>query len=301
MLNFKASINMHMVAFWRLPKVGVSSSFRVECFLFIFATLFNLCTPPCSAQTLPASIEWEELGPKLERAEFSFNVGAVFTSSILLVRAELHSYKLRTIRASEFGWKRATVRTLCRAAGATTCINSNFFDEQGRALGLVISRGIIHQKLHRSGSVLTGVLYSTAKQTKISQRELFSPSVASAGQAIEASQAGPRLIENGEPIRGLHDQSLSSNLSGACLDSKGKIIFYRVTSGVFGCTIRQLQNVLLNTLIGCVDAINFDGGGSSQFYLSDEIPGRKERRSEEFLSGLDPVPVAMGLFSSVAK
>jgi len=76
------------------------------------------------------------------------------------------------------------------------------------------------------------------------------------------------------------------------------LVIFRVTSGVFGCTIRQLQNVLLSPLINCVDAINFDGGGSSQLYVSDDVPGGPDRRQEEFLSGLDPVPVAVGLFYS---
>lgn len=242
------------------------------------------------AQTLPGSITWEKLSTDLERTKFSFNVGALFTSSIILTRSTMTEFHLRTIRASEFGWKRASVKALCKAAGASVCINANFFDEQGKALGLVISRGIIHQRMHRGGGVLTGVLLSTSKQVRITARDTFTPA-----QAVEAVQSGPRLVSDGEPVRGLHDASLSSNLSGACLDREQRLLLYRVTSGVFGCTIRQLQNVLMNPLLGCVEAINLDGGGSSQLYIAgnETADGGPQ---EEFLPGEDDVPVAIGLF-----
>ena len=155
---------------------------------FIFVILSISLASSAHAQTLPTTIQWQPLGNDLERSEFTFNVGAVFTSSIVLVRSELQRYRLRTIRASEFGWKRATVRALCRAAGASVCSNANFFDEQGKALGLVISRGIIHQKIHKGGSVLTGILFATSKSVKVLPRDAFSPS-----QAVEGVQSGPRL------------------------------------------------------------------------------------------------------------
>lgn len=245
---------------------------------------------PAYSQSLPPSLTWERLGSDLERTQFSFNVGALFTSSIVIARSSLTEYTLRTIRASEFGWKRASVKALCKAAGAAVCINANFFDEQGKALGLVISRGIIHQKLHRGGGVLTGVLLATSKAVRITSRDTFTPA-----QAVEAIQAGPRLVSDGEPVRGLHDASLSSNLSGACIDKEQRLLIYRVTSGLFGSTIRQLQKLLLDPLLGCVEALNFDGGGSSQLFISSKISGA-DPRAEEFLTGEDDVPVAVGLF-----
>jgi hypothetical protein len=250
---------------------------------------------PVLAQSLPPTLAWERLGNDLERTQFSFNVGALFTSSIVIARSSLTEYRLRTIRASEFGWKRASVKALCKAAGAAVCINSNFFDEQGKALGLVISRGIIHQKLHRGGGVLTGVLLATPKAVRITSRDTFTPA-----QAVEAIQAGPRLVSDGEPVRGLHDASLSSNLSGACIDKEQRLLIYRVTSGLFGSTIRQLQKLLLDPLLGCVEALNFDGGGSSQLFISSKISG-SDPRAEEFLTGEDDVPVAIGLFHEMAS
>ncbi len=245
------------------------------------------------AQRLPETVAWQEISPGLETSRFNFNVGAVFSSSIVLVRAELDKYRVQVIRAAEFGWKRAPVRSLCRLSGAHVCINSNFFDEQGKPLGVVINRGILHSKPHRGGGTLTAVLYATPKELRIVHRDNFSTH-----GVIEATQAGPRLLADGHAVEGLRTSVLSSNLSGSCIDRTGKFIMYRVASGMFGCTTRQLQELLTHPAIDCVDAINFDGGGSSQLFIGTQEPGASVRDKEENYQGEDDVPVAIGLFQN---
>lgn len=264
------------------------------------AVAVGTCTSSVHAQQ---QISWQRLdsardgggaqGSGLEVARFNFNVGVVFSSSIVLVRAQPRLYAPRVIRAAQFGWKRAPVRTLCKSSGARVCINSNFFDEQGRPLGVVMSRGIIHNPIHRGGGTLTGVLYSTQTALRISHRERFLPE-----GVIEATQAGPRLLANGVPIEGLKSSALSSNLSGACLDSENRLILFRVASGMFGCTFYQLQQLLTRPEIGCRDAINFDGGGSSQLFISAEQTSPSS--TDESYPGEDDVPVALGLFPIAA-
>jgi hypothetical protein len=48
--------------------------------------------------------------------------------------------------------------------------------------------------------------------------------------------------------------------------------------------------------IGCQEALNFDGGGSSQLFVSGNIPGHEGAVREEDFPGRDEVPVALGLF-----
>jgi hypothetical protein len=265
--------------------------------LFVGTSLLGLLATSVQAQSQQL---WQPLesgggggggsqGSGLEVARFNFNVGVVFSSSIVLVRAQPRRYAARVIRAAQFGWKRASVRTLCQHSGARVCINSNFFDEQGRPLGIVMSRGIIHNPIHRGGGTLTGVLYSTQTALRISHRERFLPE-----GVIEATQAGPRLLANGVPIEGLKSSALSSNLSGACIDAQERLIVFRVASGMFGCTFHQLQQLLTRPEIGCRDAINFDGGGSSQLFISAD-PAAPSSTDESY-PGEDDVPVALGLF-----
>ena len=243
------------------------------------------------ADNLPAELPWEKLGNGLEQTNFKMNGESIISSSIAIVRSDMRSHRLATIRASEFGWKHATVQALCKASGAVACINANFFDEQGKPLGLVMSRGIIHQRIHKGGGLLTGILYVTPKSIGIAYRDTFSPE-----GVVEAIQAGPRLVSKGAVVEGLKESSRSSNLSGICLDAQQRVIIFRVTSGVFGGSLHQLQSVLANPTIGCVEALNFDGGGSSSMYISGEIQGHAGAVREENFPGTDEVPVAIGLF-----
>jgi hypothetical protein len=73
---------------------------------------------------------------------------------------------------------------------------------------------------------------------------------------------------------------------------------YRVASGMFGCTTRQLQELLTHPEINCVDAINFDGGGSSQLFIGPHDPEPSAREHEENYQGEDDIPVAIGLFQN---
>lgn len=246
---------------------------------------------PCEAQSPTEPFTWEKLGGGLEQTNFRINGDSIISSSIAIVRSDMRSHRIGVIRASEFGWKQATVQSLCKASGAVACINANFFDEQGKPLGLVISRGILHQKVHKGGGLLTGVLFVTSKAIGVAHRDGFSTE-----GVVEAVQAGPRLVSKGNIVEGLRESSRSSNLSGICIDAQDRLSIFRVTSGVFGGSLHQLQNVLIQPQLGCVEALNFDGGGSSSMYISGEIQGHAGAVREENFPGTDEVPVAIGLF-----
>jgi exopolysaccharide biosynthesis protein len=210
---------------------------------------------------------------------------------VVAVRASLDRFTMRVIRATEHGWKKARVKLMCQTSGASVCINSNFFDEQGKPLGVVISRGIQHQKVHNGGGTLTGVLFATADRIGIAHRSSFD-----AEKVIEATQAGPRLISEGVPVVGVKDSFNPTNLSIACIDREGRLLLLRVSLAMFGSSLKELQNVLLRPELDCWEALNFDGGGSSQMYISGQIPGHQGATREEDFPGRDDVPVAIGLF-----
>lgn len=237
------------------------------------------------------SIAWEPLSEGLEQTKFRLAGTSFVSPSVVAVRASLTQMQLRVIRAAEFGWKRASAKSLCKASGASVCMNSNFFDEQGKPLGLVMSRGILHQKSHNGGGTLTGVLFVARTRIGISHRSNFIPD-----GVLEATQGGPRLISEGTPVAGLKNSSSPTNLSIACIDRENRLILARVSLVVFGNTVQQIQETLLRPELGCYEALNFDGGGSSQLYISTEIPGHAGALREENFPGRDDVPVAVGLF-----
>ena len=250
---------------------------------------------PALAQPLTEPLTWDKLSSGLEQTNFKINGDSIISSSIAIVRSDMQSHRIATIRASEYGWKHATVQALCKASGAVACINANFFDEQGKPLGLVIGRGILHQKIHKGGGLLTGILFVTPKSVGVAYRDTFSTE-----GVVEAVQAGPRLVSKGVIVEGLKESARSSNLSGICIDAEQRVSIFRVTSGVFGGSLLQLQNVLTQPQIGCVEALNFDGGGSSSMYISGEIQGHAGAVREENFPGTDEVPVAIGLLPLAA-
>jgi len=237
------------------------------------------------------AIVWEQLADGLEASHFQVSASSLLASSAVAIRASNSHYAPRTIRASEYGWKKATAQMLCKASGAAACINSNFFDEQGKPLGIVISRGIQHNRMHNGGGTLTGVFFVTSESIGVTHRSLFS-----AEKVLEAAQAGPRLISEGAPVVGVKDSASATNISLVCIDREKRVVFMRVSLAMFGGSLRELQTVLLRPELGCMEALNFDGGGSSQLYISGGVRGHEGATREEFLPGRDEVPVVLGLF-----
>jgi len=257
--------------------------------LVVIACIFALPFRSLAAEPEP-DIAWQALSPGLEQSHFQLSPGALLSPSVVAIRADLKHFKVQVIRAADFGWKRASVKELCKASSASACINSNFFDEQGKPLGLVVSRGILHQKTHNGGGTLTGILYVTHDRVGVAHRSSFNPE-----GVLEAAQAGPRLISEGAPVVGLKSPSTGTNLSIACVDREQRVILIRVAFTMFGGSPSDIQRTLLRPELGCVEALNFDGGGSSQMYISGSIPGHIGAVREEDFPGRDEVPVALAL------
>jgi hypothetical protein len=254
----------------------------------------NIClyaNPARSQEEQKPQISWETLAEGLEETHFQLTSGGILSSSAVAVRADMARFSPRVIRAAEYNWKKASAQALCKAAGASVCINSNFFDEQGKPLGIVISRGIQHQKIHNGGGTLTGIFFVTASGAGITHRGNFS-----AEKVLEAAQAGPRLISEGAPVVGVKESSSATNLSLVCIDKKQQVILMRVSLAMFGGSFSEIQSLLQRPELSCAEALNLDGGGSSQLYVSGGVQGHHGATREEFLPGRDEVPVVLGLF-----
>ena len=234
---------------------------------------------------------WESLADGLETAHFQLTSGGLLSSSAVAVRADTGRIAPRVIRAAEYNWKKASAQALCKAAGASVCINSNFFDEQGKPLGVVISRGIQHQKVHNGGGTLTGIFFVTSDRISITHRGTFS-----AEKVLEATQAGPRLISESAPVVGVKDSASATNVSLVCVDNKQRVILMRVSLAMFGGSFHEIQALLQKPELACVEALNLDGGGSSQLYISGGSSKQDGTTREEFFPGRDEVPVVLGLF-----
>jgi len=251
--------------------------------------LLNVSTLSAQHQ-LPAPSLWEKFGDDLEIATLNSETKP-FSSSVILVRSALERYRVAVLRAAEFGWQRASVKSLALAGGAAVCINANFFNETGAPLGLVISRGVLQHKLHRGGNTLTGIFQVTRNGMAIINRSSYEGPF-----ALEAVQAGPRLLSQGIPIHGLTD-TRTTRRAGICIDQKQRLLFFITSSNLGGLSIQDLQILLTHPEVGCQEALNLDGGGSAQLYISSTAPGTAVGAKEIFISGHHNVPVALALLS----
>ena len=69
------------------------------------------------------------------------------------------------------------------------------------------------------------------------------------------------------------------------------IILFATTSRFPGVSMKEIQEMLLEPALEIVDAINLDGGGSSQMYLAMT----KNTDEELFIFNGDEVPVALAM------
>lgn len=138
-------------------------------------------------------------------------------------------------------------------------LNANFFDENFRPLGAVVTSGKETNRLHPVS--WQSVFYIDRERTPhIVAMEKWKDVRAS---ALAASQCGPRLVVDGEK----NDVARAEPTwrSGVCIDPEKRVIFFATPSDT-KLDVHQMV-ALASTSMGCHDAMLFDGGPSTQMYL----------------------------------
>ncbi len=254
----------------------------------LIIALILLCLP---LSALCEPINWQRIGEDLEEISIPLSSTPFFSSELVLLRTSLKRYRLGVLRATDFGKKRMSVKSLIEQSGALGGINANFFDEQHMPLGLVVDRGIILQELHRGGSLLNGIFEVNRGTIRIIDREDFLHS-----SATEAVQAGPIIIKKGEIQQNIKGASSFARRSGVCIDRDSRLILFCLKATLGGVSLAKLQKILLAPEVACVDALNFDGGGSAQLFLDKEVPGAISDFAGISILGRDEVPVVLAVY-----
>ena len=148
----------------------------------------------------------------------------------------------------------------------TFALNSNFFDEHFRPLGLVVTSGKEVNRLHPVS--WQSVFYVDRKRTPhIVPMEKWKDVRAS---ATAASQCGPRLVVDGEKNKVAKAEPTWR--SGVCIDPDKRVVFF-ATPPETKLDVHQmvaLASADAPAGLGCHDAMLFDGGPSTQMYLRRE-------------------------------
>ncbi len=157
-----------------------------------------------------------------------------------------------------------------QAAGAIAAVNAGFFTPEGSPLGLVVADGKVSGNWNSASSLGSGVWYLAPSGTSaITRREKLGN--AAARRMRELVQAGPLLVENGQPISGLDATKTSARI--AILWNGGSQWWIGRASP---CTLAAFANALATGNPAgwpTVRALNLDGGRSSDLWISAQIPG----------------------------
>ena len=157
-----------------------------------------------------------------------------------------------------------------RSLAGSAAVNAGFFTPEGAPLGLVVSSGKISGAWNSASSLGSGAWYRNAAGVMaIARREKLGRSVAAAMR--ELVQAGPLLVERGQPVNGL--ESTKSSARSVILWDGGTRWWIGCGSP---CTLAALGQALANS--GPAGwpvhaALNLDGGRSSDLWISQSITG----------------------------
>lgn len=224
---------------------------------------------------------WFLLGAALLLVAAASGPGLVYRTATLPSGAEAHvlvvdlaAAQLRVLDARDHGATALTARRFAELSGAIAVVNASFFDIDGSPMGLLVVDGDERGALR---PVDWGVFSIDETGAHIEHTEQF---VQRPGLA-QAVQSGPRLVVAGVPVE-LKRQA--ARRTAVCVLEDGRLEIVAVAVSVQASDLAAFLQTS-----GCRDALNLDGGPSTQLFLQ-----RGEVRVD--LPGGTPVPVALGVF-----
>jgi uncharacterized protein YigE (DUF2233 family) len=161
-----------------------------------------------------------------------------------------------------------------KRANAHVVINGGYFDGSGHAMGLRVSEGKRIMRLRRAD---WGVFWIKDGRARITHTRDYDTS----SKPDEAIQCGPRLVVAGKTtdLKPQWDRR-----TGLGIDRRGRVVL-AIAEGQLSLE-EWAQAFASSDGLGCRDALNLDGGGSTQIAYAG---GKKSG----FISGSWPIPDAI--------
>ncbi|HKY62431.1 MAG TPA: phosphodiester glycosidase family protein [bacterium] len=223
------------------------------------------------------ALDYRPLEKGLDYATLQTEAGA----KIHVLKVDLKRFDAKVIDARDLKSSTLAVKTLAEKSKALAAINANFFDAEGKPLGLVLQNGKLKNPPKRISWWASLLLKDGSIQIEKNvgaERSL---------QFQNGIQAGPRLVVNGRTLKLKEEFSPKSAVG---IDRQGRLVLIATEGGI---EINQFAGWLAKKEkaggIGLWQALNLDGGSSTQFFA-------KAGDLELWISGLAKVPVALGIF-----
>ena len=168
------------------------------------------------------------------------------------------------------GTRYADAAAAAQSLGGIAAVNAGFFNPEGAPLGLVASSGKTSGSWNSASSLGSAVWYqSKSGSSAIVRRDKLGRTAAAT--MCELIQAGPLLIENGHPVGGLEATKTSAR---TIVVWDGKTCWWIGRSSP--CTLAALgQALAAGRPAGWPihQALNLDGGRSSDLWISEAVSG----------------------------
>ncbi len=234
----------------------------------IGAVLFALAA---SAPRAAQGGDWEQLEAHLEYRKLEHTPGEhPRPVTIHAFRFAPDHFELR-VRPAPDGERGAEVRTLAEDNEAIMAVNGSFFGTDRAPMGLVVSEGRETSPLRR---VNWGVFFVADGRAGVVHSRDWQPP-----PALEfAIQAGPRLVVDGKSPSFKPQQARRTALG---VTTSGQIVIVATEGALltsdFAALLRRPES---EGGLGCRDALNLDGGSSTQLWFKQgarriEIPARR--------------------------
>lgn len=200
--------------------------------------------------------EWREVAPGLSYRDMGLSLLTPW-SHIHVFRIDLKQHQLGLITAHDLEKTQASISDFAQHSNALLTINGGFFDQHFHPLGLRIHHAQQRSALKRVS--WWGIFYIKNNTPHVS-----SPLQFKLDPDIDfAVQSGPRLLINGEipKLRPGRDERTALGIT-----HDGQVIVL-VTEN-FAMTTTAVAELLNSPALQCENALNLDGGSSSQLYAN---------------------------------
>lgn len=194
---------------------------------------------------------WRKLdnGLELRVLERRAGISTVTITAVRAPAARVHIGTQKLWRAPEWADK----------TGALAAINGGYFDNNSRPLGLRIADGKRTNAIYSRAN--WGVFYLRDGRAQITHTRDYKPSP----RTQQALQCGPRLVVNGKPTD-LKPQW--ARRSGVGVDAQGRVVL-AVCDGALSFDDWAALWASADGM-GCRDALNLDGGPSTQLSVKSQ-------------------------------
>ena len=266
---FRQSSHLGFVIRWRWSSLLTALS------------LVSCAMPPSSSVVVQQNTaDWVTLTPGLERRLLRPGVQYPF-STFVAIRIEMANFTFRAHYRPGEPLALAEWQTLL--GDPAVIVNTNFFDLNNQILGVLVSDGVVYGQAYRDRGGLVQLQDGVAR-VRSTITEPYQ------GEALEqAVQAFPMLVTDGAAsfynTRG--DRISRRTVIGQ--DAQGRLILI-ASSSLFGMTLVDLSAYLAGSDLGLVNAINFDGGGST--LMSVNVPDSEPTSIFSF----DAVPAVLAIY-----